>query len=140
MVIEFVNRYKYIRNYWIADIKYNWWSVDFNWSWSNKYIRVYTGFKPSKISIIASWQSPTSQASFWWSVLWTSNTCFSTVITASVPSVYVYYANNSFIFSYANAAETYSWIVNILENWFEIYYSKSWTTATTSWNMVIDVE
>ena len=129
--LDFIQQMNYSRNFTLNDTKYNWSSVNFNWAWTNKYIRVYTWFRPRKFNII--WwltNGTTTGGTSIWQSDWVTNTCIRIVNSSSSFSINTLIATYSFQFSYmAWNSESFFGTVSVLDKWFEIYYSKADTTA-----------
>lgn len=127
----------YQRYFILADTKYSWSEVYFVRAYSNKYIRVYTWFRPTKINIQSANVGWATTYFIWnWFSDWINNyNIYSRVWASTVAG-----AHNTTSFRCtidANGSWEVYWIVNFLNNWFEVYYSKS-LDQQFDWNAYVN--
>jgi len=142
LLIDKKKIYNTLRTFANVDCQYNWWWVDYNKLFSNKYIRYYIWFRPTKINIRWSHEATASYdtVSMWYSD-WIVNNNISLFFNTTLRSRYS--DTLSFKITYSESAEFISWTILFLNNWFEVYYSKSWDTVFVWWWVVklyFDVE
>ena len=120
----------YIRIWNNTDTIYNGAAVNYNKGYSNKYIRVFTGYRPTKITncFYSNWAVLYYGTSYcdwvlneWWHVLTTANTVVN-------PDSW-----QAFIMAYEWGANVLSGTINFLNNGFEIYYNKSADAIFVDW-------
>jgi hypothetical protein len=147
LLIDKKKQHFYQRRFLNTDQIYNGAAVDYNKAYSDKYIRVYTGFRPTKIRTI--WGTVVQNNSFTYSCNWFSdwvnNICSWSRWVNTAPYTY-YNPSISFVWVYTDNATEYSlwWTINFLDNWFEMYYTKSsdivFASNTYSLYLWFDVE
>lgn len=119
----------YTRRFQATDQKYNGSATTYSAAYADKYIRVYTGFRPNKITAIcAGGTSPYFYSSTGFSDS-NINTCN---ISGLNNATHVFLNSNTVSFYISNcwqSASLLSWTIIPLEYWYEVKYSKTWANA-----------